>query len=90
MDWDNIDIDGEKLKQLRFTDDIVLISDNLRDTREMQQATQKVGLKINYNKSKMMTSLVSSEEVIIAVKIVEKYIYLGHEIKISRTTKQNY
>jgi len=54
---------------------------------ELQQITQKVGLKINYNKIKMMTNLVPNKEVIIedaAVEIVEKYIYLGRKMRISR------
>jgi len=37
LDWNNrgINIDEERLNQLRFADDIVLISDNSRDVREM-------------------------------------------------------
>jgi len=62
----------------------------LRDIREIlydQQATQKVGLKINYNKMKMVINLVPSKEVIIediAIEMIKKYIYLGHEMRISR------
>jgi len=54
-----------------------------------QQAAQKIDLRINCNKIKMMTNLVPSEEIIIedtidTIEIVEKYIYLGHEMRISR------
>jgi len=86
LDWDNrgINIEGEKFNQLSFANNIVLISDNLQDVREMfyeLQVTQKVVLKINDNKIKIMLNLVPSEEVIIenTIEIVEKYIYFGHE-----------
>lgn len=84
-------IDGERLNNLRFADDIVLMSDNLGEAKEMleelQQAIHKVGLKINYNKTKMMTDLVPSEPITIEnekIEIVDKYIYLGHEIRINK------
>jgi len=55
------------------------MSDNLRDAGEMlyklQWSTQKIGLEINYNKTRMMTKLVPSEEDT-AIEIVEKCIYL--------------
>jgi len=54
---------------------------------KLQQTTLKAGLKINCNKTKMMTDHVPSEEVIIensVIEIVEKYVYLGHEMGISR------
>lgn len=50
----------ERRHHLRFADDIVLISDNLKEVREMLeelQATQKTGQKINYNKTKITTNL---------------------------------
>jgi len=49
---------------------------------KLQQATQRIGPKINYNKTKMMTNL-SNEEIIIedtAIEIIEKYL----EMRISR------
>lgn len=93
MKWENkgITIDGEKLNHLRFADDIVLITNNYKEAgdmlRELQQATQKVGLKINYSKTKMMTNLVFSEPMKLEnmeVEAVEKYTSLGHEVRISR------
>lgn len=53
LEWDNkgINVHGEKLHNLRFADDTVLISDNLGEGNEMIQqfrmATQRVGLHIN-------------------------------------------
>lgn len=55
--------------------------------RELQQATQRVGLKINYSKTKTMTNLVFSEPLKLQnteIEAVEKYIYLGHKVRISR------
>jgi len=43
---------------------------------ELQQATEKVGLKINYNKTKMIINIVPREKIIIediAIEMIEKY-----------------
>lgn len=52
LEWENkgISIDGERLNHLRLGDDIVLISDNLREAairiQELKNTIQIVGLKI--------------------------------------------
>lgn len=93
LNWDTkgVRIDGEQLHHLRFADDIVLIADNLEDAKNMlidlKNASKKVGLQINYSKTKMMTNLVPSELIKVdgsRIELVEKYIYLGHEVRISR------
>ena len=49
LDWENkgINIDGKRLNNLRFADDVVLITDNLGEaalmTEQLRQATGKVG-----------------------------------------------
>jgi len=87
LDWNNrdINIDGERLNQLCLADDVFM--SEMFEKCLLQQTTEKIDLKINYNKIKMMINLVSSEKVVIednAIEIVEEYIYLGHEMKIRR------
>lgn len=63
LDWEEkgIRIDGERLTHLTFANYIVIIADNLEDAKDMvedlQAATQRDGLKMNSNKTKMMTNL---------------------------------
>lgn len=70
LEWQNkgIKIDGEYLSNLRFADDIVIIADDLwkakKMTMERQTATEKVGLKMNTSKTKMMTKLVPSQNIV--------------------------
>ncbi|XP_056631459.1 uncharacterized protein LOC130441698 [Diorhabda sublineata] len=55
--------------------------------QDLQIATRKVGLKINFNKIKMMTNLVLRQPPNVDnkdIQMVESYIYLEHEIKITR------
>lgn len=93
LKWEEkgINIDGKRLTNLRFADDIVLTADNLGDTRamlqELQQVCAEVGLHINISKTKFMTNLVPSGNILVDDKVIEmvdKYTYLGHEIRISR------
>lgn len=93
LDWSGkgLNIDGANLTDLRFADDIALVSDSLQDTRimlqELQEVCARVGLKINISKTKYMTNLVPSGNIAIGdgeVELVDKYTYLGHEVRISR------
>ncbi|CAG9830961.1 unnamed protein product [Diabrotica balteata] len=55
--------------------------------QDLQRVSQKVGLEINFAKTKMMTNLVPSGPLKLEnwnIETVDKYIYLGHEIQISR------
>lgn len=87
--WENkgINIDGQKLNNLRFADDIVLISETLDEMLEMIQQLQEksleVGLKMNSNKTKIMTTL-DTENIQLPVEKVTDYIYLGHKITLGR------
>lgn len=93
LEWDNrgITIDGENLNHLRFADDIVLVTEGLGEIKEMlrdlDEVCSKIGLKMNLKKTKYMTNLIPSEELQISgqcVELVDKYVYLGHEIRIDR------
>lgn len=93
LNWDHkgISVDGNNLTNLRFADDIVLISSDLGEMksmlRDLKSACEKVGLNINISKTKFMTNLVPSQNIEIngtKVKLVECYTYLGHEIRLSR------
>lgn len=91
--WDNlgVNINGERLNHLRFADDIVLIADRLDDVismlRNLNEESRKVGLKINFPKTKIMTNLVLGEGIYIdGIRVEEttSFKYLGHEISIGR------
>ncbi|CAH1224416.1 unnamed protein product [Diabrotica balteata] len=91
LNWEQlgIKIDGRFLSHLRFADDIVLISNNTEELiymlKELKQESEKIGLKMNLNKTKVMTNqnitidLDGSE-----IESVEEYIYLGHTIKLGK------
>jgi len=93
LNWENkgISIDGKMLSNLRFADDIVLITDNLKEAslmiNQLKQATDKVGLCINQQKTKIMTNLVLGGTVSLdseGIGEVDEYKYLGHQIRINR------
>ncbi|GBP24718.1 Putative uncharacterized transposon-derived protein F52C9.6 [Eumeta japonica] len=76
----------QKLKHLRFADDLVLITDNATTLQHMLQqlteASRKVGLTMNGSKTKVMTN---REEIAITVhdsnnEYVRTYTYLGQII----------
>jgi len=93
LDWDhkNINIDDEYINHLWYTDDIILISDNLEDARqrlkELKQTVKKVGLTINIQTTKFITYLIICSYIKINGKEMEQvyeYKYLEHEIRIYR------
>ena len=84
-----INIDGQFLSHLRFADDIVLISNDADELgtmlRELKEASEAVGLRINLLKTKIM----SPDNIQITLgnhtlEVVEEYVYLGHNIKLDR------
>ena len=62
QDWKGfgININGEYLTHLRFADDIVLMAETLEDLNTMLEdlsnASQRVGLKMNMDKTKVMSN----------------------------------
>ena len=77
------------LSHLRFADDIILIKTNKLQLQTMlsqlNNESQKIGLKMNLSKTKIMTNI--DDDTIIKIgndeiKIVENYVYLGHNLKL--------
>lgn len=93
INWESmgINIDGEKISHLRFADDIVLISEDVREAQNMlnilNKKSEEIGLKINTGKTQFMTNLVLSRNITLNdnyLQQVSTYKYLGHEICIGR------
>lgn len=88
MDWDafGININGEKLNHLRFADDLILISENQRDLKEMltqlERESKIVGLTMNTEKTKLMTNHVKTPISLNSnqIEYVDQYTYLGQII----------
>lgn len=96
LPWEKkgIKIDGTYLSHLRFADDIVLISEDIAEIesmlQELSRESGRVGLKMNYSKTKIMTSenaQIFVDNVII--QAVEEYNYLGHIIKLGKDNRES-
>ena len=75
-----------------FADDIGLISSDVSELKKMLEqinnAAKKVGLRMNLSKTKLMSD--TTTYIIIEHRIVEnvnKYVYLGHAIKLGNKTR---
>lgn len=93
LDWSEygINVNGKKLNHLRFADDVVLITDTFEGIQAMVNqlttASENVGLKINIQKTKMMTNTENQNNVTIngsPLETVKEYIYLGQVIKLGK------
>lgn len=91
LKWENkgIKIDGTYLNNLRFADDIVLISDDIKEIesmlQELNEESQRVGLKMNISKTKIMSPV--NAQIYIDNSVIEnvkEYNYLGHVISLGR------
>lgn len=90
MNWQQT---GLKIDRLRLADDIVLISKDPEELKEMIQqlneASISIRLKMNINKTKILSptyiQLTLSSE---AIENVEEYIYLGHAIKLGKDNQK--
>ena len=91
LDWGSkgVNIDGERLNPLRFADDIVLLTEDGQDLEEMMNdlnaESNKVGLKINMKKTKVMFNSFTEEQKIMTgnteIEKVDHYIYLGQQMR---------
>lgn len=89
-----IKVDGSFLNHLRFADNIVLFSSDIHELeeiiRELNLASKHVGLKMNIQKTKIM----SGENVAITIdqqqiENVSHYIYLGHNITLGKDNQRS-
>ncbi|KAL0810833.1 hypothetical protein ABMA28_010143 [Loxostege sticticalis] len=97
--WENLglEIEGKRLNNLWFADDIVLLTDNPIDLQTMIQdlsdASLQVGLEMNLGKTKIMTNCTDITTNITVnqttIDRVEKYIYLGQEIRMGKENQVN-
>lgn len=98
LDWEEkgININGEYLSNLRFADDIILVAETAEELQSMieglHKASLNVGLKMNKKKTQVMynNSAIKKDILVDGQKldIVEKYIYLGQEVRITNADKQ--
>ena len=82
-----LDIDGERLTDLRFADDVALTTNNVDDMEQqlniLNDQSKKVGLKIHRGKTKSMTNFATTQKIEIEgieIEKVEQYKYLGQTI----------
>ncbi|GBP46112.1 Putative uncharacterized transposon-derived protein F52C9.6 [Eumeta japonica] len=88
LNWDylGLNINGARLNHLRFTDDLVLLEENLAAIEQMMQnlanKSREVGLEINASKTKLMTNSRETDVMVDCNKseYVKGYIYLGQII----------
>ena len=93
MDW-GFQIDGTKLQELRFADDIILFATSAEDLRrgiqEVAQQSRKAGLELNAKKTKLMTN--STEDIIKLdnqeLEYVNEYTYLGQTMSFNNATRK--
>lgn len=96
MDWSQkgININGKYLSHLRFADDIVLISTDANEIRDMlvelKETSQEVGLEMNLQKTQIMSP--NNIQVTMdnqTLQVVEEYVYLGHNIRLGKNNQTN-
>ncbi|XP_026328092.1 uncharacterized protein LOC113236295 [Hyposmocoma kahamanoa] len=77
-------IDGERLTNLRFADDMVLISESieylLTMLEDLRVKSEKTDLKMNIGKTKIMTNIPEVTNYQLPVEKVTEYIYLGYKV----------
>lgn len=94
LSWEKrgLNIAGARLNNLRFADDIVLLTDNPDELQimiqELNDASLRVGLEMNLDKTKIMTNM-NGHNINITVnqttiEQVGKYVYLGQEIRMGK------
>ena len=89
-------IDGEEITELRFADDVALITTTVRDMEKqlilINEESKNVGLKIHRGKTKYMTNFNTKKKIIVEgteIERVEEYKYLGQNIEmVDKTLKE--
>jgi len=88
LDWEDegFNVQGKKLSNLRFADDLVILSDNMEELQnkfqELIRESEKAGLTTNIEKSKLLKTKTNTDLIINnePVETVEVYKYLGQRI----------
>ena len=82
-----INKDGEKLTDLRFADDVALITSSVKDNEIklncLNKESKKIGFTIHKGKTKYMTNFQSTETMEIdneTIEKVDRYKYLGQTV----------
>ena len=90
-----INIEGEKLSNLRFADDVALTTEDLRDMEHqlitVNEESLKISLKIHKGKNKFMTNIDTTDTIQINGTEIEKvtnYKCLGQTIAMENSAKQ--
>ena len=87
-----IDINGEKLSNLRFADDVALTTEDMEhQLNTVNEEDLKTGLKIRKGKTKFMSYIDTTDNMQIDGTEIEKmtnYKYLGQTIAMENRTKQ--
>lgn len=83
-----INIDGEKLTDLRFADDVALVTSSVADMEiqlsDLDSESKKIGLKMHKGKTKYMTNYTTDDTIKIEnheIENVEEYKYLGQTLR---------
>ena len=91
-----IDINGEKPSNLKFADDVVLPTEDVRDMEHqlttVNEESLKIGLKMHKGKTKFMTNMDTTDNIQINGTEIEKVNnnkYLGQTITMENSTKQD-
>ena len=90
-----INIDGEKLSNLRFADDVALTTEEVRDMEHqlitVNEESLKIGLKIHKGKTKLMTNIDTTDNIQMngtEIETVTNYKHLGQTIAMENSTKR--
>ena len=97
LNWDDkgISVDGKKLSNLRFADDIVLICNNSSDLQELIHdlniAGRNIGLSMNRSKTEIMRNDWADKTPInledVPLREVSQYVYLGRLVTMKNDLK---
>ena len=97
LDERGLDVDGEKLHvtDLRFADDVALITSSVKDMEtqlnNLNIESKKIGLKIHKGKTKYMTNFQSDEIITVendTIEKVDRYKYLGQTVMLNEHTRE--
>lgn len=86
LNWTDkgLNIDGKRLNNLRFADDVALLSESkdelIQMIKELKEACKSIGLSMNEEKTKVMNNTGDDNYRIdnTTIEVVEDYKYLGH------------